>query len=197
MRRTTVNTDLETIWHEFDTKLRQFIFRRVSDADTTEDILQEVYIRIHAHIHTLRDDRKLQSWIYQIARHAIIDYYRSQKTAAELPEALALPEGPEENEVASELVPSVKAMINYLPEKYRQALILTEYQGVTQREMAEQLGISLSGAKSRVQRAREKLKEMLLDCCHFELDRLGNILSYQPKCSCCSSRQSSGDCRSK
>ncbi|GIK37204.1 MAG: RNA polymerase sigma factor SigZ [Anaerolineae bacterium] len=192
-----MNPDIKTIWQEFDPKLRQFIFKRVADDDATEDILQEVYIKIHARIHTLRDDSKLQSWIYQIARNAIIDYYRSRKLAMELPETIALPEEPAENDAASELAPSVKAMINRLPEKYQQALILTEYQGLTQQEMAEQLGISWSGAKSRVQRAKEKLKDMLLDCCHFELDRLGNILSYQPRCGCCSSRQSKGDGPSK
>jgi RNA polymerase sigma-70 factor (ECF subfamily) len=126
-----------------------------------------------------------------------MDYYRSQRPTAELPETLALPEDPDEDDAARELAPSLKAMINCLPEKYRQALLLTEYQGLTQKQMAEQLGISLSGAKSRVQRAREQLKDMLLDCCHFEFDRRGNILSYQPRCACCSSSQSPGDCRSE
>ncbi len=67
----------------------------------------------------------------------------------------------------------------------RQALILTEYQGLTQRELAERLGLSFSGAKSRVQRAREKLKQQLLECCHFELDRRNHILDYQPRCHRC------------
>ena len=51
--------------------------------------------------------------------------------------------------------------------------------------LAERLGLSLSGAKSRVQRAREKLKQQLLECCHFELDRRGHIIDYQPRCQCC------------
>jgi RNA polymerase sigma-70 factor, ECF subfamily len=87
------------------------------------------------------------------------------------------------------LIPSVKAMVDSLPDTYREALILTEYEGLTQRELAERLGLSLSGAKSRVQRAREKLKAMLLDCCHFEFDRLGKIIDYQPNCTCCTNQE--------
>jgi RNA polymerase sigma-70 factor (ECF subfamily) len=192
-----MKADVEAVYNEFDAQLRRFIRRRVSDADAVEDILQEVYVRIHARIHTLRDKGKLQSWIYQIARHAVIDYYRSQKPAAELPEALPLLDDSDENDVVRELAPSVKAMINCLPEKYRQALLLTDYQGLTQKEVAERLGLSWSGAKSRVQRAREKLKDMLLDCCHFELDRRGNILSYQPRCACCANSQDLADCCSE
>ncbi|HLZ55439.1 MAG TPA: sigma factor-like helix-turn-helix DNA-binding protein, partial [Ktedonosporobacter sp.] len=71
------------------------------------------------------------------------------------------------------------------PDQDRQALVLTEYQGLTQKELGERLGLSFSGAKSRVQRAREKLKQELLACCHFELDRRGHILDYQPRCDCC------------
>ncbi|HAH00091.1 MAG TPA: RNA polymerase subunit sigma-24, partial [Ktedonobacter sp.] len=67
-----------------------------------------------------------------------------------------------------ELIPCIKTMVDSLPNDYREALYLTEYEGLTQRELADRLGLSFSGAKSRVQRAREKLKVMLLDCCHFE-----------------------------
>jgi RNA polymerase sigma-70 factor, ECF subfamily len=76
-------------------------------------------------------------------------------------------------------------MVNELPEPYRQALLLTEYQGLNQKQMAERLGISVSGAKSRVQRAREKLRDMLLNCCHFEFDRRGRIVDYYEHCCCC------------
>jgi RNA polymerase sigma-70 factor (ECF subfamily) len=87
-----------------------------------------------------------------------------------------------EEDVQAELAPSVAAMVNVLPEPYREALYLTEYQGLSQRDLATRLGLSFSGAKSRVQRAREKLKQLLLDCCHFEFDRLGRVIDYQPRC---------------
>ena len=188
-----MNANVETVYEELDSKLRRSILRRVSDHDAAEDILQEVYIRVHSHMHSLRDVGKLQSWIYQITRNAIIDYYRSQKPTVELPETLAQPETPDEYDGAGELALSVRAMIDCLPAKYREAILLTEYEGLTQKQMAERLGISWSGAKSRVQRARQKLKDMLLDCCHVELDRRGNVLDYQPGCGCCLIGHSPGD----
>jgi RNA polymerase sigma-70 factor, ECF subfamily len=183
----------ESIYREFDVKLRRFILGRVSDSDTAEDILQEVYLKIHAHIEDLRDTEKLESWIYQITRNAIIDNYRRAHPTEELSESLlTLPQ--EEPDAIAELAPSVQEMFNCLPEKYRQALELTEIKGLTQLEMAKQLGLSFSGAKSRVQRAREKLKEAFLDCCHFEFDRLDKVVGYEPKCSHCSQSRSN-DCQ--
>jgi len=100
-------------------------------------------------------------------------------------EVLDLPEELPDDDVVSELLPCVRAMVRNLPELDRQALVLTEYQGLTQKEMAERLGSSFSGAKSRVQRAREKLKQQLLECCHFELDHRGHIIDYQARCHSC------------
>lgn len=175
----------ERVWEEFNVGLKHFILKRVPDEPSAEDILQDVFLKIHVHIDTLREEDKLQSWIYQIARNAIYDYYRVHKATSELPEMPSVPEEPSDD-VIKELIPSVKEMVDSLPADYRQALILTEYEGLTQRELAEKLGLSLSGAKSRVQRAREKLKSMLLNCCHFEFDRQGRIIDYEPNCDCCS-----------
>ncbi len=175
----------EGVWQEFSTKLKQFILKHVPEQQSAEDILQDVFVKIHTHIDTLRDKRKLQSWIYQITRNAIYDYYRDRKAITGIPEILDLSEEPADNDVERMLAASIKEMIDCLPAVYRQALILTEYEGLTQKELADQLGLSLSGAKSRVQRAREKLKEMLLVCCHLEFDRRGRIIDYYPRCNCC------------
>ncbi len=179
----------ERVWEEFHPKLKQFVLRRMPDEQSGEDILQDVFLKIHTRIDTLRNEEKLQSWIYQIARNAIADYYREHRATLELSEAPALLEEPGDDDIVNELIPSIKAMVDSLPADYREALLLTEYQGLTQRELAEKLGLSLSGAKSRVQRAREKLKTMLLDCCHFEFDRRGKVIDYQPKCGCCANHE--------
>jgi RNA polymerase sigma-70 factor (ECF subfamily) len=187
----------ELVWEAFHTPLQQFIRRRVSDEATAEDVLQDVFLKIHQHMETLRDVKKLESWIYQITRNTIIDSYRSSRpmTPLEVGEVLALPEELPDDEVVSELLPCVRAMVKSLPEADRQALVLTEYQGLTQKELSERLGLSFSGAKSRVQRAREKLRVMLLSCCHFEFDRLGRIIDYQPNCDCCSNQDSCAGCK--
>ncbi len=180
-------TTTEHVWDEFHAPLLQFIRRRVTDESTAEDVLQDVFLKIHQHMGTLRDVRRLESWIYQITRNAIIDSYRSARptTTLEASEVLNLPEELPDDDVVSELLPCIRAMVRNLPELDRQALVLTEYQGLTQKELAERLGLSFSGAKSRVQRAREKLKQQLLECCHFDLDRRGHIIDYQPRCHNC------------
>lgn len=86
----------------------------------------------------------------------------------------------------TEIISRLKPIIDHLPEKYKQAITMTEFGSLTRQEMAENLGLSLSGAKARVQRARAKLKGMLLTCCHFEFDRLGNIIEYGSQVKSCS-----------
>ncbi len=176
----------EETWERFHAPLFTFIRTRVADDAAAEDLLQDVFLKIYQQIETLRETRKLESWVYQIARNTIIDYYRGRRPIMSLeePEVLQLPEDLPDDDIVSELFPAVRVMMNSLPPQDRQALILTEYQGLTQKELSERLGISLSGAKSRVQRARQRLKQQLLACCHFELDTRGHILNYEPHCHC-------------
>jgi RNA polymerase sigma-70 factor (ECF subfamily) len=182
----TMQETLETVWYRFSDRLRSFIRRRVHDEQTTEDILQEVFLRIHANMGTLRDMAKLESWLYQITRNAIIDHYRGQRATSELPDTLSVFDDiPEDNSVAR-LTIDVREMAEALPEPYREAFHLTAYEGLSQKELAERLGLSYSGAKSRVQRARQMVRDMLMTCCHFEFDRRGMIIDYhQPHCCCC------------
>ncbi len=177
----------EQVWEAFHVPLYQFIRKRVDDEAVAEDLLQDVFLKVHQHIGALKEVKKLESWIYQITRNIIIDYYRGKMptTTLEEPAVLQLPEVLPDDDIVTELLPSVHAMVRSLPEQDRQALILTEYQGLTQKELGERLGLSFSGAKSRVQRAREKLKQQLLECCHFELDRRGHVIDYQPRCHSC------------
>lgn len=181
-------TNVEAVWSQLHDRLLAFIMRRVEDEETAEDILQDVFLRIHTHMVGLQDSSRLESWIYQIARNAIVDHYRSRRSTGEIPETLPGEDIPEEADAAEELASSLKEMVEALPEPYREALILTEYQGLSQTDLAQHLGISLSGAKSRVQRARQKIKDGLLACCHFEFDRYGRVIDYWECCCCCSGR---------
>jgi RNA polymerase sigma-70 factor (ECF subfamily) len=175
-----MNATLEHIWHEFAARLGQFIRARVSDPATAEDILQDVFVKIQVRLDQLKDPARLQSWIYLIARNAIIDHYRTRKETVEVSESITTDHEPESGEM-EELKASFRRMIYSLPEPYREALVLTEFEGLTQQQLADRLGLSLSGAKSRVQRGREQLKQMLHECCTFEFDRRGKVIDCIPR----------------
>ena len=178
-------SQMDLVWDRYRHRLKAFIRSRVWDDAEAEDILQEVFIRVHRHLCCQPDWNKPESWFYQIARNLIIDHYRRQRETVEIPEGLpGEPDLPEDDPEAL-LALSLKDLIDELPEAYRQALLLTEYQGMNQKQLAEHLGLSLSGAKSRVQRARERLRDMLLSCCHFEFDHRGRIVDYYEHCCCC------------
>ncbi|HLP59744.1 MAG TPA: RNA polymerase sigma factor SigZ [Candidatus Deferrimicrobium sp.] len=184
-----MNTQTEQIWDAFNIKLKHFIRKRVSSDETAKDILQEVFLKIHTHIGTLRNNDKLQSWVYQITRNVIIDYYRKRRPLIQLDEAVAVWREDGDIEVKEELSDCIKEIVMELPEKYREALILTEYQGLKQKDLEGKLSLSGSGAKSRVQRARLKVKEVLLLDCHHELARSGVAIDYQPCCCCCCAKK--------
>ena len=136
---------------------------------------------------SLKDTERIHAWVYRIARNTIADFYRKQryeKGTIELCEDI-LSETDYESTANDEIAQCIRAMINYLPESYKQAILLTEFQHLTQRELGERMGLSVSGAKSRVQRARAKLKEMLMGCCHLEFDRLGNVIDYKHRSDDC------------
>lgn len=176
-------SDIENIWKAYSTRLLHFIEARVNKNDT-EDILQEVFLKMHSRINDLRETSKIEPWMYQITRNTIVDYYRSKKTDTVLPTQFNLSET-ENNTASIELAACLEPMINDLPDKYRNAVMYSEIDGKTQKEVAEIENISLSGAKSRVQRGRLLVKKMLEDCCKITTDRYNTPIEYHPKnCNC-------------
>ncbi len=182
--------DLESIWQHFSSRLRRFIRAFGTSGDEAEDILQDVFVRVHNGIAGLRDCGKLQSWIFQITRRAVFDHFRRRRPGVAYCECLPLI-GEEESgdSAASRLAASIGELLVSLPEPYRTALQRSEIEGLTQKELAKSLGISYSGAKSRVQRARRMVKERLLECCHFEFDRRGAVIDYYDHCCCCAAEK--------
>jgi RNA polymerase sigma-70 factor, ECF subfamily len=188
----TSTSDLKTVWQEFHRRLRGFILQRVHNPADVDDILQEVFVRIYQRLATIRDTDRLQSWIFQIARNVIIDYYRKAArqpkfTSEDALETLTMDDTPEV--FNQEMATCLRPLLEHLPAPYREAVQLAELEGITQRAIAQELGISVSGMKSRVQRGRQKLKELLQTCCQIELDAVGNVIEYEikdmPMCRSC------------
>ena len=157
--------DTELLWRELRDRLHAFIARRVDNPADVEDLLQEVFLRIHQHLSTVRDTGRLTPWIFQLTRNAITDYYRAAPRWHEIPGNVPhdgeLGKGEREVDLSlnsdehpshnHELVPCLTPLIERLPEHYREAVLLVELEGLPQRELSERLAVSLSGAKSRVQ----------------------------------------------
>lgn len=177
-----MTTSTETIWQAFHKELFNFINKRVNDTNVSKDILQDVFIKIHLKLKTLSDNDKLASWVYQITRNSILDHFRKQKTKVPLTDNLL--ELEEEKTFNAELVNCLKPMINQLPADYKDAIMQTEMGSLSQKAYAEKLGISYSGAKSRIQRARQQLHTLFNACCTIEADKYGNITEHICKKGC-------------
>lgn len=170
----------EEIWKLLSSRLRGFLRQRVSDEQLAEDLLQETFLRIHRRLPQLEDRQRLTSWVFQIARNLVADHYRSQARKAGESLSAEPTSGSNGDENLNEMVSGwLPAMIARLPESYREAVELYELQGLSQQAIAERLQISLSGAKSRVQRGREKLRSLLFECCSFVRDGRGNVIDFE------------------
>ncbi|MDD5332809.1 MAG: RNA polymerase sigma factor SigZ [Rhodoferax sp.] len=163
-------------WEEYKARLRGYIAKRVRAREDVDDILQNVFIKVHINLHTVKTHGSVAAWLFRIAANAIADHYRSQRPWEELSDEIAVPEA--QRDYIVELANCVQPFIAELPDIYRLALTLSEIEGLPQKHLADRLGISLSGAKSRVQRGREKLLMRLLECCDIEAGR-GTITGYE------------------
>jgi RNA polymerase sigma-70 factor, ECF subfamily len=175
----------DEVWEIFHRRLYRFIYNRVEDPQDAEDLLQEVFLRVHTRLEDLRDQERLAPWLYQIARNAVSDYYRRKRTTVELTEQFPAAVEQTAPDPAAEIASGLEEMIASLPDPYRETVMLSEIQGLNHKDIAARLGLSLSGVKSRVQRGRELLRRDLWECCHFEFDRRGHLIYYEPRPECC------------
>jgi RNA polymerase sigma-70 factor (ECF subfamily) len=194
-----MENETQLIWSRFGDRLGAFIARRVGNQADADDILQEVFLRIHQHASAVERTDRLVSWLFQVTRNAIADYYRAPARRRELPAGLgddlelgrddALAES-DAADLASpqawrELAACLRPLLDRLPPSYRDAVELVDLNGVPHHEAAVRFGLSVSGTKSRVQRGRRALRQLLDDCCRLELDAGGRVADFQPRDAAC------------
>lgn len=178
--------DAATLWAEFGPPLRRFLARRVPPGVEADDLVQEVFVRVIRNLGSVRSAGRPEAWLFQIARNALRDALRvrvrrDQRTDA-LEADLPAADGTDAERTAeSELAPCLTGMVGRLAEPYRSAIALTSLQGLTQTDAARQAGISVSGMKSRVQRGREQLRQLLVSCCAVGLDVRGGVSDFHPR----------------
>ncbi|MDB4292086.1 RNA polymerase sigma factor SigZ [Maribacter sp.] len=173
--------EIEEIWEDLNGELFKFIYGRVNNEHIAKDILQEVFLKIQLNINQLKNTSKLTSWVYQITRNAIFDHFRKSKKEHTLIDNLDFPENESSNIPYGKLSDCINSKIEALQEKHKQAIVLTSFKEYSQKDLAAQLQISYSGTKSRIQKAREILKEELLNCPRVEADAAGKLIDYDEK----------------
>lgn len=181
--RIKTNCDVPALWQEHKNELHNFILKRVKDQDLTNDILQDVLMKVYNFCISKSGVRNIRSWLFQIAHNTIIDHYRKQAKFSDFDKISEL-ENEDQNVAFGEATNYILPMLDFLPEEYAVPLKLADIDNMKQAEIAQKLNLGLSATKSRIQRARQLLKAEFITCCHFETDKQGNLISFDIKDSC-------------
>ncbi|MCM4151127.1 RNA polymerase sigma factor SigZ [Arenibacter sp. N53] len=176
----------DKIWRDFSWELKGFIQKKVKEESLADDILQDVFIKIINNMDKVSNSRNMRQYLFGMTRNAIVDHFRNTSFMSKVDE-IAEPFSEDEIESFNRTIADccIRPFINQLPDRYQEALLKTEFDGLSQKDLAKKLNITYSAAKSRVQRGREKLKELILQCCALQTDVYGNLSGKEhKKCKC-------------
>jgi len=192
-----ISAEARGAWRDIEARLRPYVARRVASAADVDDIVQEILVKVHRGLSNLQDGERFGGWVYRIAQRAIADSARARARCPVArggePQADAAAGADDVAALQAELGECVALFVARLPSPYREAITLTDLQGLAQKDAAEMLGVSLSGVKSRVQRGREKLRDMFEACCEISVDCRGRVVECEPR----ARDQVPKDCRSR
>lgn len=175
--------NIEQLWQDYQPQLRHFLQARVQNSSDVDDLLQDIWVKSYQRLGTLQQPSKVQAWLFQIARHTLIDYYRkphperAEVDITHLPQLDTKVEDYEQTRQA--LAHCIRPFMAQLPDKYREVVDLVDLQGKSQKVLAEELGLSHSAVKSRVQRGRRLLGSLFQDCCQYQWDARGNPIAMK------------------
>lgn len=167
-------------WRQHHAEIRAFLKNRAGSADEADDLLQEVFIKA---LHQGKDFCSIdnaRAWLFQVARNLLVDRLRLTKEQVPLPEDL-LAEAPPETDPVDLLSHCLPRVLSELSAEDREAIMLCDIQGMTQQAFAERMGLSLPAAKSRVQRARQRLRAHLAEACKLTFDEAGKVCCFVPR----------------
>jgi RNA polymerase sigma-70 factor (ECF subfamily) len=177
-------------WGALRDELYRFASRRVPPADA-DDVVQEALLRIHRGLAGVRSEGAIIGWMYQVTRNTLADHLRGARPGDELDDdELGEPIDPDDTAFEG-LARCVAPFVGMLPQHHREALELVELRGLSQVDAAAQLGVPISTMKSRVQRGRAQLRELLETCCAIDLDARGHVVEVTPRCRCAATPSSS------
>lgn len=159
--------------------LRAYFRRRICDPAVAEDLAQETLLKAFCSRHKLRDLRRIQSWLYAIARCTALDFYRAKRTHSELRIDVIEEHRGVANDIREVLACSARCYLRTLPGAYRVPVQLADCDGLSHREVAHTLGLSLSATKTRIRRGKLMVRSLMEAQCEFQYDVVGNVVGYE------------------
>lgn len=182
---------LDELYENFRRKLKAFVASRTHDERLADDLVQDTFLKVTRHCRSGGDCAHPKSFLYTVTTNVIADHFRSAKLQASHRTVQAdhskdefdpdsFPKEDTDN-LNQRFLECLIPLIDSLPEPYREAVRLADIEQVPQQQVAQRMKISLSGAKSRVQRGRLKLRDRILELCSIEYDCYGNITSCEPR----------------
>ena len=171
---------LRQAWLRHEGELFGWLRHSLGERARAEDLLQEVYLKAHLQGRDFCSVAQPRAWLFQVARNALTDQLRRRRDYIELPEDLAEPEA-QPPLIVDGLADCLPRALILLSETDRAAIELCDQAGISQADYARRQGLSLPGAKSRVQRARARLKAHLIANCQIRFDALGRVCCFTPR----------------
>lgn len=171
--------DTRQVYAHFSRDVRRW-FERRAPADQVDDLVQDAFLRIHRNLDGVREDERLAPYVFRVCRSVLVDSARRHRPHEELPELSVAADEPEATPLVASWLPF---FVESLPPTYREAVRLSELEGLSQAEVARRLEISPSGARSRVQRGRKLLRVALEDCCRIGFEE-GEVVTIERNCGC-------------
>lgn len=181
-----MQAELNHLWDHLHDSLLRYVKKKGVTAEHAQDIVQEVFLKVHDNVDTLKGRDRIVAWIFSIARNTVTDFYRKNGSGLVNIEYIhPCMESEDNTDMTIEFTSCIHHFLPFLPKQSRDVLIRVELGDLSQKELADQLGLPYSTVKSRVQRARQRLRELIEECCVVEHDRFGNIIHYQKRTACC------------
>lgn len=167
-------------WSTNEASLRAYLRHRIGDADDADELMQELFLKAIRQGELFCRVENPRAWLFQVARNALADRLRLRHEYLPLPDDLAIPASDGLTPV-DELSQCLPRVLSELAEADRQAIRFCDIDGHSQQALADLLGLSLSVAKSRLQRARRRLKQQLETACQVEFDETGAVSGFTPR----------------
>nr|WP_321222353.1 sigma-70 family RNA polymerase sigma factor [uncultured Psychroserpens sp.] len=178
-------TTTKDIWKLYANDIKNFILSKVKDVAIADDLVQETFIKVHTKLNTLKNDDKVKSWLFSIARYTVLDYFRQRNLVYETTDEDFVFE---DHKLEHTKADCLRGIIKSLPKKYRDPLFLSDIKGVKQTLVSKQLNLPLPTVKSQIQRGRKLIAQGFIECCDFKVNDDGYLfgeLKEKADCKVC------------